>query len=138
MLMRSVDISLSLKSIRLRTSLGLGSPVLEPNLDLGVCQLQVLSHLLPLLHAEVGPLLVLVLQLGQLVRGERCPWLPVWSVFAKRTFQWRNGTGKLGWKLLEQEWICGELEMKQGIEEWILGWKNWNWNERGRSLDPVR
>ena len=72
---------MSLELLCLGASLCLGSPVLKPDLDLGVSQFELLSHLEPLLHAEVGLLLVLGLQLAQLLRGEWCPWLPVSFMF---------------------------------------------------------
>ena len=85
LLMKSFSVSLSLERLRLCTSLCLRSSVLEPDLDLGIRQLQLPGHLLPLLHAEVGPLLVLDLQFGQLLAGEGSPGLPVRFVFPQRT-----------------------------------------------------
>ena len=58
----------------------LGASVLEPDLDLGVSQLQILGEVCSLSDGEVGLALVLVLQFLQLVGGEGCPRLAVSSV----------------------------------------------------------
>ena len=48
--------------LRLREALGLGPPVLEPDLDLGLGQLQVAGELGPLRDGEILLLIVLLLQ----------------------------------------------------------------------------
>ena len=55
----------------------LGAPVLEPDLDLGVGELQVLGKVRPLGDGEIALGLVLLLEPVQLLRGEGGPRLPV-------------------------------------------------------------
>ena len=71
--------------------LGLGPPVLEPDLDLGVAQLEAVRELGPLGDGEVALLQVLLLQLGQLLVGEGSPGLPVRLVFPQSTLERQLG-----------------------------------------------
>ena len=48
--LRLLSLSLPLEDLRLCRPLGLGPPVLEPDLDLRVCELEAVGHLLPLLY----------------------------------------------------------------------------------------
>ena len=67
--------------------LGLGAPVLEPDLDLGLAQLQLIRKLRPLRDGEVGLLPVLPLQSTQLGRRERRPRLPVRPMLPQGAFK---------------------------------------------------
>ena len=80
-----------LVSLRLLQSLGLGPPVLEPDLDLGVGQLEAVGELGPLGDGEVALLNILLLQLGELLVGEGSPGLPVRLVFPQSALQWQLG-----------------------------------------------
>ena len=70
-----------MKLFRLGNSLLLGPPVLEPDLDLGVSDLELLGKLCPLGDGEVTLGFVLLLELLQLLTGEGSPGLPVRFVF---------------------------------------------------------
>ena len=85
----------TLISLSFFQSLGLGSSVLEPDLDLGVSQLQILGNLETLLNSEVSPLLILLLQHSQLMVGEGCSWFSIRFVFLQGTFQRWDGNGRL-------------------------------------------
>merc|ERR1712203_398198 len=76
--------------------LRLRPPVLEPDLDLRLRDVQAGCELRPLGDAEVGLLLVLLLQLAQLLGGERCPWLPVRSVLPQGALEGEEGGGRGG------------------------------------------
>ena len=73
--------------IRLMESLRLGTPVLEPDLDLGLGEVKLIGELCPLGDAEVLLLLVLFLEVVQLLGSERCSWLPVSFVLAEMTLE---------------------------------------------------
>ena len=68
----------------------LGPPVLEPDLDLGVAQLELLGELCPLGDGEVALGFVLGLQQLQLLAGERSPGLPVRPVFPQDWPHWKD------------------------------------------------
>ncbi len=63
--------------------LGLGPPVLKPNLHLRLCQAQAVGELCPLCNAEVLLLPKLLLQRHELLRGEGRPRLAVRLVLAQ-------------------------------------------------------
>ena len=77
--------------LRLRNSLRLCSPVLEPNLDLRLRDVEAGCELGPLGDAEVGLLLVLLLQPPQLLGGERGARLSVRSVLSQGAFEGEEG-----------------------------------------------
>ena len=77
--------------LRLCDPLRLRPPVLEPDLDLRLRDVQAGCELRPLGDAEVGLLLVLLLQLAQLLGGERSPWLPVRSVLPQGALEGEEG-----------------------------------------------
>ena len=68
----------------------LGPPVLEPDLDLGVAQLELLGELCPLGDGEVALGFVLGLQQLQLLAGERSPGFPVRPVFPQDWPHWKD------------------------------------------------
>ena len=82
--------------LRLCDPLRLRPPVLEPDLHLGLRQLELGGELGPLGDAEVGLLLVLLLQPVQLLVGERGPWLPVRSVLPQGALERQVGHGGEG------------------------------------------
>ena len=77
--------------LRLRNSLRLRSPVLEPNLDLRLRDVEAGSELCPLCDAEVGLLLVLLLQPPQLLGCERGSGLSVRSVLPQGALEGEEG-----------------------------------------------
>ena len=87
-----------LVSLGLLQPLGLGASVLEPDLDLGVRQLETLRKLRPLGDGQVTLLDVFLLQLGELLICEGCPGFPVRLVFPQRALerQLGHGGGQLG------------------------------------------
>ena len=104
--------------LRLRDSLRLRPPVLEPDLDLSLRDVQAGCELRPLGDAEVGLLLVLLLQLAQLLGGERRPWLPVRSVLPQGALEgeegrrWGGGGG--GGEAVEKEGRHVRVERGRG------------------------
>ena len=56
--------------------LGLGAPVLEPDLDLGLGEVEAEREVESLAHGEVASRLELVLEADQLLVGEGCPRPP--------------------------------------------------------------
>ena len=67
--------------------LGLGPPVLEPDLDLGLSQLKLASKVRPLSDGQVALLVEFLLQLVELLVGEGSPGLPVRLVFPQSALQ---------------------------------------------------
>ena len=90
--------------LRLLQPLGLGSPVLEPDLDLGLRQLQLGGELCPLGYRQVLLLPELLLQGVQLLGGEGGAGLPVGLVLPQGTAQ---GAGRG----LEPE-VCNSQALK--------------------------
>jgi hypothetical protein len=76
--------------LRLREPLGLGPPVLEPDLDLRLRQLQLIRKLCPLRDGQIGLLAILPLQSRQLGLGERRPLLAVSFMLAEGAAQRRQ------------------------------------------------
>ena len=70
--------------------LGLGPPVLEPDLDLGLSQLKLASKVRPLSDGQVALLVEFLLQLVELLVGEGSPGLPVRLVFPQGALQWEH------------------------------------------------
>ena len=104
--------------LRLCDPLRLRPPVLEPDLDLRLRDVQAGCELRPLGDAEVGLLLVLLLQLAQLLGGERSPWLPVRSVLPQGALEgeegrsWGGGGG--GGEAVEKEGRHVRVERGRG------------------------
>lgn len=67
--------------LSLSESLLLRSPVLKPDLDLGLSELEVLCKFSPLGHREVLLLTKFSLESYQLCAGEGSPWLSVFLLF---------------------------------------------------------
>ena len=86
---------LAAELLSLRDPLLLGAPVLEPDLDLGVGQLQLGRELRALGDGEVGLGLVLPLEAVQLLGGEGGPRLAVSAVLAE------DGSGPGGQGLVQ-------------------------------------
>jgi hypothetical protein len=82
--------------LRLRKPLGLGPPVLEPDLDLRLRQLQLIRELRPLRDREIGLFPVFALQSRQLGLGERRPLLAVSFMLAEGAAQRRQMAGHQG------------------------------------------
>ena len=77
--------------LRLCDPLRLRPSVLEPDLDLRLSDVQAGGKLGPLCDAEVGLLLVFLLQPAQLLGGERGAWLSVRSVLSQGAFEGEEG-----------------------------------------------
>jgi hypothetical protein len=75
---------------RLLDPFGLGAPILEPDLDLGLSELELVGELCPLRDGEVLLLAELLLQGVQLLRREGGARLPVGFVLPQRAFE-RSG-----------------------------------------------
>ena len=97
----------------LSDSLLLGPPVLEPDLDLSVCQLELPGEVRPLGDGEVTLGFVFVLQLLELITGEGSPGLPVSSVLPQDGPGWNDWRG---WVALEvpQHDQLGGIEREHG------------------------
>jgi len=67
------------------------SPVLEPDLDLGLTQLKLVGELRSLGNRQVLLLLELILERHQLLGGERGPGLPVGLVLSQMAPQGKAG-----------------------------------------------
>ena len=118
-----LNLQLFVEVLRLGRPLGLGPPVLEPDLDLGVRQLKVGGEGQPLLHAEVGGLLVAGLQPAQLHLGEGGPWLPVRPVLPQRAPQ----RGNREWMRLKVRGHLVWWHAVQGV--WPVLWAQYPWWE---------
>ncbi len=70
--------------LRFRKPLGLGPPILEPDLDLRLRQLQLIRKLCPLRDREIVLLAILPLESRQLSRRERRPRLPISFMLAQQ------------------------------------------------------
>ena len=77
--------------LRLCDPLRLRPSVLEPDLDLRLSDVQAGGKLGPLGDAEVGLLLVFLLQPAQLLGGEGGAWLSVRSVLSQGAFEGEEG-----------------------------------------------
>ena len=117
-----------LVSLRLLQSLGLGPPVLEPDLDLGVGQLEAVGELGPLGDGEVALLNILLLQLGELLVGEGSPGLPVRLVFPQSALQWQLGHWRacVGVESLEEEGRDVEVREERRTEHLAPGRRDWS------------
>ena len=101
-----------MKLLSLSNSLLLCSPVLEPDLHLGICQLELLSKLGSLCDGEITLGFVFPLQLVELLTGERSPGFPVCSVFPQDWPDWKD------WRLLV-------LEVPQQHQLGLAGEEGW-------------
>ncbi len=70
--------------LRFRKPLGLGPPILEPDLDLRLRQLQLIRKFCPLRDREIVLLAIFALESRQLSRSERRPRLPISSMLAQQ------------------------------------------------------
>ena len=106
--------------LRLGQPLGLGPPVLEPDLDLGLAQLQLVGKLRSLGNRQVLFLLELILERHQLLGGEGSPRLPVGLVLSQMAPQGKAGHLTKALKPMRNGGGC----LVNG------GWEGWSW---GRS-----
>ena len=70
-----------LVNLRLLQPLGFCSSVLEPDLDLSLRDSKTGCELCSLCDCEITLRVVFLLQLAQLICGERCSWLAIRFVF---------------------------------------------------------
>ena len=81
-------------NLRLLEPLGLGPPILEPDLHLGLGELQVAGELCTLWDGEILLLIVFLLQGVQLLSGERCSWFPVGFMLPQHTLERSQAWGR--------------------------------------------
>ena len=82
------------------------SPVLEPDLDLGLAQLQLVGKLRSLGNRQVLFLLELILERHQLLGGEGSPRLPVGLVLSQMAPQGEAGHLTKALKPMRNGWGC--------------------------------
>jgi hypothetical protein len=104
-------------NFRLLDPLGLGAPVLEPYLDLGLSELELVGELGPLRDGEVLLLPELLLQGVELLGGEGGARLPVGFVLSQRALEGPGGCVEAeAWK--EEGKLNFETESFQNGPEW--------------------
>ena len=122
-----------LVDLRLRQPLGLGPPVLEPDLDLRLREAETLGEVRPLRDGKVALLQVLGLKLVQLRRAERRPGLAVRPVLPQGALE-----GKLGHvhRHLSRALVL-ELAEKLILKKWRHKGEGWSMVERRRDRASV-